>query len=145
MSLSEFPRQPDDVAVVRLANAILAHGTPASVAARQLDLVSTYGVSAGFSCATQRAKENLGAFLSDVLLSQRALSAAELRLAFLPWLSATADEGAVLQEYGGDSAEWLLERMSHLAVLLGGEDPCVNAPVEHREIRVLENPPQRPL
>jgi hypothetical protein len=140
MSLDEFPKGADDDAVVRLATAIVAQGTARSVSARQHALFEKYAVDAGFACTTQRAMENVGAFISDVLLAGGTSSADELNLAFRPWVSPTADVGAVLAEYGGMSSAWLNSCLTRLAALLAGTDPCANAPAKHPDVLCFGEP-----
>lgn len=146
--MNEFPRQADESAVRRLVEALQRELVGDDIGRRHRETARTWGVAAGFTCRSLRAEENLGAFICDVRLAGRALTGAELLLAFRPWFQDDPAVGATLDEYGLDeglSADaWLQARLEALSSVLAGVDPGGREHRAHSDAGVLENPHQRP-
>jgi hypothetical protein len=129
VTTSEFPRKPDDAALLRLARAVLAEETDFSVSAEQVRLALTFGLQAGFECNTDRAVAGLGAFISDLVALGGPRDQASMVVAFRGWYGDREDQ-AGLHEYGcatGDTGRWLEARMADLARVLWDGGSAVRA------------------
>lgn len=115
----EFPRRADDDALLNLARAILAEGTPNSTSERQALFAREYGARCGFDCSTDIARAGLGAFIDDLIKMGGPRDVASLVISFQRWYGDGVDS-ADIADFGcnGEPAEWLNVRMAALAVAL---------------------------
>lgn len=115
----EFPLKPDNAALMNLARAIFAEGTPGSTSERQAALALRYGESCGFDCSTDTARAGLGAFIDDLLTMDGPRDVESLTLSFQRWYGDDS-EAARIADFGcsEDPSDWLHERMTALAAAL---------------------------